>query len=1118
IENTASLFDSINASSVNLARSLSSSLEQDELQFAKIESKVASTLFLALSTIPHLSQISFISLNGLFFGYYTRGNQLFAMFSNSTFSSTENDTTKYRWYTQAVSRETGKLYGESIKLPHSDVINSSWYQEALNGTHGYASIGSQWEISRDSLFLSTTGMNGKGIVSLGFSMKSLFNFFTEIAFYNGSLYLGTKDGNVLTGGIPKTRMILNGNQVSFQLLSRNGDRVGTVGNVKCRADDGTFRASTLSIWEKKYVVNCSPVEIAGVKLVYVLALPENSVAVVIHKNIKFAFVILMLIFVDMAIIIFTSVSLNVRAAIREMELCIVLIRQKESTEQAERKNVNKSLAFASASHLIEICNYQVVPGSELQTNLTLVEACAKDLLGILNSILDTSKIEAGKMQLEEEEFNLEQLLEDVVDLYDPVGMKKGIDVVLDTNDISVTKNFSRVRGDHGRLKQILCNLLSNAVKYTSDGHVTVRAWARKPSFENGILASNRNNWMSSLSCLFFLIDKSHSQSGVVNTIQQDLNCMEYIFEVNDTGKGIPKEKQKSVFENYIQFKETALGQEGTSLGLGIVQSLVRLMGGEIRIVDKETGERGTCFRFNAFLSTCTEVGMSGNARDDDIEVQGGFLSSDSYQYSGSINQINSPKVEVSQVVIFIQSTERSRVIQKFMARQGIKTYTVKHHEQLSETLKRIKQKLNFSHQSSSGKSDINSLRASSTRSKDDSTISFSSFILIAIDTGAGPFRDISRAMAEFRRDLSNNCCSRVVWLDKPGTNCINFHGLDKDKLPEMDLIISKPLHGSRLKQTIGLLPGFGGTIKGMTLRRGENPYNSDKFLPEYSTSAAANKTHTRQIAGKSSSENNLSQNGEELDVPKKLYLGPRLPAEFARKGDNTYNAKNILSRQIHHESRTSATADMSQNRAMTDKLSRECLPLQKGEEVSSKKLLTGKKILVADDDPIGRKIATAFASQLGANTFSCVNGEQALEVVYKGLMDQHITGASKISPPFDYILMDCEKQQGASEKQKAVYKGLMDQHITGASKISLPFDYILMDCEMPLMDGIEATRRIREVEGNYGVHTRIIALTAHERGEVEINKMVEAGVDAFLTKPLNKENLLKLLFSPYHIN
>ncbi|KAL2535239.1 Histidine kinase CKI1 [Forsythia ovata] len=1097
LENTASLFASINASTINLARSLSSSLERNELQFAKIESKVASTLFLALSTIPDLSQISYISLNGLFFAYYTRGDQLFGVFSNSTFSSTRNDTRKYCWYTQAASRDTGKLYGESIKFPHPDVVNSSWFQEALNSMNGYTSIGSQWDNSQDFLFLSTAVMDGKGVVSLGFPVKSLIYSFTGIAFYNGSLYLAREDGSVLTGGIPNTRMIFNGNQVSFQLLSPNGDQVGTVGNVACQAVDGTIGASTLSIWEKKYVINCSPVEIARLKLVYVLALPENYLALLIHQNIKFAFVLLRLMLVAMAIMIFIFVLFTVRAARREMHLCVALIKQKESTEQAERKNMNKSLAFASASHdvraslagltgLIEICHYQVVPGSELQTNLIQMEVCAKDLLGILNSILDASKIEAGKMQLEEEEFDLEQLLENVVDLYYPVGMKKGVDVVLDPNDGSVTKKFSRVKGDRGKLKQILCNLLSNAVKFTSDGHVTVRTWARKPSFENEILASNHYTWMNCILCLFSRIDKAHSESGVVNTIRQDPNCMEYVFEVNDTGKGIPKEKQKSVFENYVQVKETALGQEGTGLGLGIVQSLVRLMGGEIGIVDKEVGERGTCFRFNAFFSTCNETGISGNAREDDIEVQGGSISSDSYQYSGSITRIHSPKAEVSQVVIFIQSNERSQIIQKFMERQGIKAYAVKQHEQLSETLKRIKQKLNLSHQSSSGKSDVNSLRASSNRSKDvplssldgtdnvpplqrrTSCRGFSSFVLIVIDTGAGPFRDISRAVAEFRRDLSNNCCSRVVWLDKPGTNRINFHGLDEDKLPAMDLIISKPLHGSRLKQIIGLLPEFGGAIQGMPLRRGENTCNS-----EYSTSAAANKTHTGQIAGKSSSENIPSRMGEieELDIPSKLYRVSGLSPEFApRGGENTYSAENMPG-QICPESSTSAKANTSQNRAMTEKISGESLPLQKGEGSSSKKPLTGKKILVADDDPIGRKIATSFASQLGANTYSCVNGEQALE---------------------------------------AVCNGLKDQYITGASKISVPFDYILMDCEMPLMNGIEATRRIREAEGNYGVHTNIIALTAHERGE-EINKMIDAGVDDFLTKPLTKQNLFKLL-------
>lgn len=193
---------------------------------------------------------------------------------------------------------------------------------------------------------------------------------------------------------------------------------------------------------------------------------------------------------------------------------------------------------------------------------------------MLNSILDTSKIEAGKILLEEEEFDLEQLLEDVVDLYHLVSMKKGVDVVLDPCDGSVAK-CSHVKGDRGKLKQILWNLLSNAVKFTSEGHVLVRVWAKKPSFENTILATTKKNSIRCMSCLFFQTsDHSYKDLDVVNNVEQDPNSMEFIFEVSDTGRGIPKEKQKMVFENYVQVKETALGQEGTGLGLGIVQSLV----------------------------------------------------------------------------------------------------------------------------------------------------------------------------------------------------------------------------------------------------------------------------------------------------------------------------------------------------------------------------------------------------------------------------------------------------------------------------------------------------------------------------------------------------------------
>lgn len=176
------------------------------------------------------------------------------------------------------------------------------------------------------------------------------------------------------------------------------------------------------------------------------------------------------------------------------------------------------------------------------------------------------------MQLEEERFDVAQLVEDVVDLYHPVGMKKGVEVVLDSFDGSIMK-FSRVKGDRGKLRQILCNLLSNGVKFTWEGHVTLRAWVRKPSLNNSIIASNRNaGLLRRLCCLFDKNNKAANEQKLDS--MDDPNVMDFVFEVDDTGKGIPKEKQKAVFENYVQVKETALGQGGTGLGLGIVQSLV----------------------------------------------------------------------------------------------------------------------------------------------------------------------------------------------------------------------------------------------------------------------------------------------------------------------------------------------------------------------------------------------------------------------------------------------------------------------------------------------------------------------------------------------------------------
>jgi len=198
--------------------------------------------------------------------------------------------------------------------------------------------------------------------------------------------------------------------------------------------------------------------------------------------------------------------------------------------------------------------------------------------GLVNSILDFSKIEAGKMQLEETELDLSQLLEEMADLHHLVAMKKGVEVVLDPCDGSIMK-FSHVKGDALKLKQILGNLLSNAVKFTSQGHISIRAWAKKSSLENSIIASNKNSFLNQLLSKFSYRNKrAYSDLEGISTIKQDPNCMEFEFEVEDTGPGIPKEKRESIFENFVQVKENSAGQVGTGLGLGIVQSYVSALG------------------------------------------------------------------------------------------------------------------------------------------------------------------------------------------------------------------------------------------------------------------------------------------------------------------------------------------------------------------------------------------------------------------------------------------------------------------------------------------------------------------------------------------------------------
>ncbi|KAK6915660.1 Signal transduction response regulator, receiver domain, partial [Dillenia turbinata] len=780
---------------------------------------IAPMLFIALSIIPRLSQVSYMGQDGLFFSYHNEADQTLAVFSNKSFSS--------RWYTQPVNRDTGKLYGAAIGSESAVRINSSWVRDALKSKNGHSAVGKGWSNGQNLFFFNTVAMDGRGLITLGYSVDLVIDEFANIDYLGGEFYMVTKDGIMLMhDGHIDAHILVYNDTISVEFLGENGNVVGMLYGISCMPNQGEVKPHKVNIKGKKYVYFCSTIDVAGVQSVYLLAFPKSRLVDLVERYGKDGIGLLVLMFISVVVSIVIFMILAFKAAKREMFLCAALIKQMEATQQAERKSMNKSLAFAGASHdvrsslaaitgLIESCQEEAAPNSEMAENLEQMSTCSMDLLGILNTVLDTSKIEAGKMQLVEEDFNMPQLLEEVIDMYYPIGMKKGVDVVLDLCEGSVLKSHM-VKGDRGKLKQILINLISNGVKFTSEGHVSLRAYVRKASLDNSIIiASNGNLVLKCLSRLCYKSKDSLNNLDALHTVQQNPNAMEFVFEVDDSGQGIPKDKQKSVFENFVQVKGTALAHEGCGLGLGIVQSLVRLMGGEIEIVDKDPGERGTCFQFNVFLSVLDNI-SANNEDEEGVMGQKDGGASDFFQI---FNRSPVSKSDGSYVVLLMGNDERRKVSKKFIESFGIKVSAIKREKDMFQLLERIRYKSDFFYFNtsceipSSGSGSIFSFKETS-----DHAIAHyirnkicPCFLLIVIDAKVDLLSEVCLTLATFKKEIPSARC-KTIWLGNPFVQTTKM--MDETCAPiPCDHIISKPFHGSRICQMLQLLPEFGGSLQ-----------------------------------------------------------------------------------------------------------------------------------------------------------------------------------------------------------------------------------------------------------------------------------------------------------------
>jgi ammonium transporter, Amt family len=238
-------------------------------------------------------------------------------------------------------------------------------------------------------------------------------------------------------------------------------------------------------------------------------------------------------------------------------------------DKAEVANRAKSSFIANMSHELRtplnailgftqlIARNQALP-SETQQHIGIISRSGEHLLALINDVLDLAKIEAERLTLQEEDFNLHRFVDDLEQMFQLKASTKGLRLSKEISELTP----SYIRADQGKLRQIMINLLNNAIKFTRQGHIILRIM---PDIDN------------------------------LSQIEPDAK-IKLVFVVEDTGQGIAETELDSLFEPFTQTQSGIEAKEGTGLGLTISRKFIQLMGGDIQVESVEN--QGSIFKFD----------------------------------------------------------------------------------------------------------------------------------------------------------------------------------------------------------------------------------------------------------------------------------------------------------------------------------------------------------------------------------------------------------------------------------------------------------------------------------------------------------------------------------------
>ena len=316
---------------------------------------------------------------------------------------------------------------------------------------------------------------------------------------------------------------------------------------------------------------------------------------------------------------------------------ILISKMTDAIQAANQANMAKSQFLANMSHEIRtplngvIGMVALLSKTSLQNEqkefVSTINSSAKNLLSIINDVLDISKIEAGKTEIQAVDFNLHQVIFSVAQMLEHVAHRKGLDF-----HVYVTPNIPVfLHGDSQHFQQIIINLLSNAIKFTQAGSVSIRFYSAESAGNN------------------------HSIR----------------LEIVDTGIGIPEAAQKIIFDKFTQADESTTRQYGgTGLGITIANELVKSMGGNMGV--QSTPGEGSTFWVELMFQSATvdneEYALIQQLADLNLLVLD--TSTDEYDYQQFLDEYHIKNIRVtskeSALVEWQSNTETARTFDGIM--------------------------------------------------------------------------------------------------------------------------------------------------------------------------------------------------------------------------------------------------------------------------------------------------------------------------------------------------------------------------------------------------------------------------------------------------------------------